>query len=117
MYISINYLADNAFPDCYCFDRKTYRLCDISHLATKSDETYVRYIPLFQVDKDAIENDFILDLHDKHLLRKYSTSDVCFEEFVQRNNLWNPWWTYYKRAVTQIAIHWCENNNINYRNE
>lgn len=101
----------------YCFDRKAYAFCDSSWLSSKNSGFYVRYIPLFQVDQTAIEHDFLVDSHNKHILHKYNASNVCFEEFIQRNNLWFQWWDYYQKKVKQIAIQWCENNSINYRDE
>lgn len=121
MYVSISDLVSHRqytdFPAAYCFDRKTYSFCDPTWLSLQKSELYPRYIPLFQIDQHAIENAFLLNLHNRQILRKYNASNVCFEEFVQQNNLWRQWWDYYVKRVKQIAIHWCENNNINYRNE
>lgn len=104
------------FPAAYCFDRKTYSFCDPSWLSFQNGAFYQRYISLFQIDQNAIEKAFLFNLHNKQIFNKYKTNNMCFEEFVQQNNLWDQWWDYYKMQVNQIAIQWCEKNKINYRN-
>lgn len=121
MYVAISELFSYRqyvdFPVAYCFDRKTYRFCDCSHLDLPGNSAYERFIPLFQIDQKAIEMSFISSFHNQYFLLKYNASKTCFEEFAQQNNLWNQWWEYYKESVNHVAVQWCENNNIKYKNE
>ena len=105
------------FPVAYCFDRKTYSIQDATLLSMPKTETYERLIPLFQIDQDNIQNAFIQTLNNKPLMNKYNTRNVCFEEFVQLNNLWKQWWDYYRKTVSEIAIEWCQKNKIKYIND
>lgn len=100
---------------CY-FDRKMYTFIDTQR-PPEHNEPYDRYIPLFQIDEDALENSFLIDLNDKSISGKWRDFEFCFEEFCQRNQLWNRWWDYYKKAVNEIAIQWCQEHNIKYRGE
>lgn len=104
-------------PIWYYFDRKTYSFVETNSLPMDHDESYARYIPLFSVDQDALENSFLTDLNDKRILHKWHNFEFCFEEFCQQNHLWNRWWDYYTDAVYQIAIQWCVEHNIKYRGE
>lgn len=121
MYIAISDLVSyrqyTAIPPVYCFDRKKYRFADFSRLSSQNSEPYLRYIPLFRIDQNMIEEEFLLGLHDKQLLCRYHASNICLEEFAQQNHLWRQWWDHYESQVKQIAIQWCEENNINYRIE
>ena len=99
-------------PVYYFFDRKTYTICDITSLDLRQDLPYIRYIPLFQVDEEAIQQDYILRFMGKRAWRKFQESIFCFEEFMQMNNEWNSWWRFYQQTVDEIARQWCTDNHI-----
>lgn len=119
MYIHIEELFRHRqytdFPMAYCFDRKTYTICDSVYLDLPNEGFYERYIPLFQIDQDAIENNYIQQLNNREILRAFQQKDICFEAFIQQNALWDDWWQYYKETVYQIAEQWCEINAIKYK--
>lgn len=120
MYVSLMELFKHrqyvSFPTSCYFDRKTYTFID-TQSPPEQDVSYDRFIPLFQIDQDGLKNRFLYDLNDKCISSKWRDFEFCFEEFCQQNHLWNRWWDYYMSAVNQIAIHWCEENNIKYRGE
>lgn len=103
-------------PTSYFFDRKTYSFCEGSSLPPTEDSPYPRYIPLFQINQEQIQEMYILQKNEGSIQREFLNRDCCFEEFIQRRRLWNDWWSYYRMTVYQIAKSWCENHSINYEN-
>ena len=99
------------------FDRRTYTVCREEHLDNVQNTPYVRYIPLFQVDEQALQNEFIQRYMPKGAWRKFQDSLYCFEEFMQRNNEWYHWWDFYKKAVYTIARQWCIEHHIAFVDE
>ena len=104
-------------PVYYYFDRKTYTICEKERMEDALDVPYVRYIPLFQVDEKALQDEFIQQYMYKGAWRKFQDSPYCFEEFMQRNNEWYHWWDFYKKSVYQIARQWCMDNLISFVDE
>ena len=101
-------------PISYFFDRKTYSFCEGSFLPTMEDSPYPRYIPLFQIDQEKIQEMYILQKNEGHIQQEFLACNCCFEEFIQRKGLWNDWWSYYRLSVYQLAKHWCEKHSIKY---
>jgi len=98
----------------YCFDKKEYKICDISFLETKSDTPYQRFISLLQIDEKVIQDNYIQSLNDKHISREYQETTLCFNAFAESKSLWQDWWKYYITAVFELEKIWCEDNNIKY---
>lgn len=110
-----SYRQYTGYPIAYCFDRKNYTICDSAMMNNNNDFPYLRYIPIFQITQDEIEYNYILQLNDSHLLKKYTECECCFEAFMQQHNLWwDDWWNYYTSTVYRIAEQWCKENTINY---
>ncbi len=101
-------------PVYYYFDRKTYAICEKEHMEDAQDMPYARYIPLFQVDEQALQNEFIQQCMYKGAWRKFQECPYCFEEFMQRSNEWSHWWDFYKKSVCDIARQWCVENHISF---
>ena len=99
-------------PVYYYFDKKTYTICDINSLDHQQNLPYIRYIPLFQVDEEAIQQEYILRFMGKRAWRKFQESSVCFEAFMQTNNEWNSWWRFYQQTVYALIKQWCNDNHI-----
>lgn len=99
------------------FDRKTYTVCREAQLDNEQNAPYIRYIPLFQVDEQALQNEFIQGYMPKGAWRKFLECPFCFEEFMQRNNEWYHWWDFYKKAICDIARQWCVENHIAFVDE
>ena len=100
----------------YWFDRKTYTFV-YSDVPPENDECYRRYIPLVQLDQEDLTDQFMDELNDKVILRKWKNFEFCFEEFCQREHLSSRWFDYYKNAKKQAAIQWCKEHKIKYRGE
>ena len=100
-------------PVRFCFDRKKYKVCDINSIYFEEDN-YNRYVPLFQIDEEAINQEFINQLNDKQILHKYSARKVCFEEFLQQYGLWERWWSFYRNKINMVAQQWCNEYAIKY---
>ena len=101
-------------PVCYCLDRKDYKVCDISVYQTVPDTPFQRYISLLQIDEKTIQDNYIQSLNDKHILREYQNTNLCFNAFVDDKSLWEDWWKYYTTAIFELEKTWCEENNIAY---
>lgn len=101
-------------PVYYYFDRKTYKICDVASVPPESNY-YKRYVPLLQIDEEAIQQSFIEQINDRHLIRKYKERNVCFEAFLQQYNLWERWWSYYRNKINLIAQQWCDEHSIKYK--
>ena len=101
-------------PICYCFDKKEYRICDISILETKSDTPYERYIALLRIDEKALQDNYIQFLNDKRIFREYQETSLCFNAFVESKALWEDWWKYYTTTVFDLEKVWCEDHNLKY---
>lgn len=105
------------YPVQYYFDRKTYAVCEMTSVLDEEIAYYRRYVPLFQIDEESIICDFIMQLNDCRMLRKYIERTVCTEEFLQQNRLWDSWWLYYREAVFRVAEQWCMENSINLKKD
>lgn len=101
-------------PVHYCFDKREYKICDISALETPPDTPYQRYIPLLRIDEKVLQDNYIRFLNDKHIWREYQETNLCFAAFVERKNLWNDWWKYYTTTVFELEKLWCEKNHLVY---
>ena len=101
-------------PVCYCFDRKEYKICDISVCKTESNTPYQRYISLLRINEQEIRDNYIRSLNDKYILREYQNTNLCFNAFVDDKVLWEDWWKYYTTAIFELEKTWCEVNNIAY---
>ena len=101
-------------PACYCFDRKDYKIRDISVYESESNTPFQRYIPLLRVDEKTIQDNYILSLNDKYILREYQNTNLCFNAFVDGKALWEDWWRYYTTTIFELEKAWCEENNIAY---
>lgn len=106
------YRQYNESSPAYCFDRKTYTICDIAIVNTQEESPYSRYIPLFQIDQCQLEKDYILQFLGKKELRRFEITTDCFEAFMQKLGLWQSFWNYYVAAVCDIAKQWCIENNL-----
>ena len=102
-------------PIEYYFDRKRYAIVDRSAVLHSSQEHYERYVPLYQINEQELQEDYIVHWNNKKLLFDYRHRSVCFEAFLQERALWNDWWEYYVKRVRQIAIDWCKENRISYK--
>ena len=98
----------------YCFDRKDYKICDISVCETEPNTPFQRYISLLQVDEKTIQDNYIQSLNNKYILREYQNTDLCFNAFVCDKALWEDWWRYYTSTIFELEKTWCEENKINY---
>lgn len=119
MYIKLSelfiYRQYKAYPISFYFDRKTYTVVSSTFFCEhKYDEVYERFIPLFQIDEERIQDNFIREFNNKKLLRDYENKTVCFEAFARDCSIWRQWWDYYKKIVYQIASDWCRDNHIRY---
>ena len=103
------------YPMAYYFDRKTYNIVDAAASLELTDETYERCIPLFQIDEEALQDEFILQLNNKKILSDYRQRTVCFGEFIDKRYLGDSWWRFYEGKVYEAAADWCQKNNIKYR--
>jgi hypothetical protein len=101
-------------PISYCFDRKTYSFCESSFLYSSEDSPYPRYIPLFQINQEQIQEMYILQKNEGNIQQEFLNRNCCFEEFIQRRALWNDWWSYYRMSVFQTAKSWCADHSIKY---
>ena len=101
-------------PVYYCFDKKEYRVCNISIVKTETDTPYQRYLSLLQIDEKAIQDNYIKSLNDKHISRDYQRTDLNFNAFVDYQRLQSDWWKYYTGVVFDLEKNWCEENNIKY---
>jgi len=101
-------------PVYYCFDRKDYKICDISVCKTKSDMPFQRYISLLRINEEEIRDNYIRSLNDKYILRDYRNTNLCFNAFVEHNSLWSDWWRYYTTTIFELEKTWCEENKITY---
>ena len=61
-----------------------------------------------------IQDNYIQSLNDKHILREYQNTNLCFNAFVDDKVLWEDWWKYYTTAIFELEKTWCEENNIAY---
>ncbi len=102
------------FPVSYYFDRKTYTICWKEQLEDPQDTPYPRYIPLFRVDEQALQNDYIQRFMGKSAWRKYQEGTDCFRTFMDRNGEWDGWWRFYEKTVFEIAKQWCGENHISF---
>ena len=98
----------------YYFDRKTYAVVDAETISLTLDEPYQRYIPLYQIDEEQLQDDYINSWNDKKMLYEYEHAPYCFEAFIQRRSLANNWWRFYCKQVSYIAVSWCEEHHIKY---
>lgn len=102
------------YPVEFYFDRKKNNIVSKEDVDLNKSCDYRRYIPLYSINQEQIELSFILQLNDKKILSQYKNRNTCFEEFLQKNNLYYTWWKYYKNTVINIIIQWCEENKIHY---
>lgn len=104
------------FPVAYCFDRKTYTVCEISCLEEANDEPYQRYLPLLQIDRDKIEERFIESFNDRQLLYKYKKDpNFNFHHFVESQGWWwDRWWGFKRKVIFDLQREWCEEHHIQY---
>jgi hypothetical protein len=99
-------------PVYYYFDRKTYTVCDREHMEDEQDLPYVRYIPLFQVDEQALQKAYIQQYMPKGTWRKLQESPLCFGAFIEINHKERAWWDFYMKVVYDQAKQWCMENHI-----
>ena len=99
---------------CKSYNYLNYKVCDISVYQTESDTPFQRYISLLQVDEKTIQDNYIQSLNDKHILREYQNTNLCFNVFVDDKALWEDWWKYYTTAIFELEKTWCEENNVAY---
>ena len=104
-------------PVYYYFDRKTYTVCDKEHMEDAQDLPYARYLPLFQVDEQVLQKEYIQRYMPKATWRKFQESPFCFGAFIERANEESAWWEFYKKAVYNQARQWCMENHIAFVDE
>ena len=118
MYVSLEdlftYRQYVDFPLAYCFDRETYSFCDASELKFNETLYYDRFVPMFRIDEKKLEYSYIMQLNNRTIYNLYRKNTDCFEAFLERNNMWDDWWDYYKKNVYHIAEQWCKDNAIVY---
>lgn len=102
-------------PICYYFDRKTYQIVDADSVEERSEDPYERYLPLFQIDEERMQEAYILQLNRKDILYAYRCQTGSFRSFADTYGLWQDWWQYEREKVRQCAIEWCEKNHIRYQ--
>lgn len=98
----------------YCFDRKTYQIVAADSAEVLPEESYDRYLPLFQINEEDIQEAYILQLNRKDVLYAYRRRTVDFRTFVETHSSWEDWWQYYRTMVRNHAIEWCQKNHIRY---
>ena len=81
------YRQFNDQPLYFCFDKKDYKICDASLLASQSNEPYKSYIPLLQINETKIQQAYIVSLNDKKLLLDFNNTDLCFNAFIDNRGL------------------------------
>lgn len=101
-------------PVYYCFDKKEYKVCNVSIVTTEADTPYQRYLSLLQIDEKAIQDNYIKSLNNKYISRDYQETDLHFNAFIDYQGLQSDWWKYYTRMVFDLEKIWCEVNNIKY---
>ena len=119
MYIELETLFDyrqyTGAPVHFYFDRKTYQIVDAKSREAVSNVPYERYLPLFQIDEEAMQEAYILQLNRKDILYAYRRRMAGFREFVESYGLWEDWWQSYCDTVCRYAMEWCRKNHINYK--
>lgn len=105
------------YPMEFYYDKKEKVILPKEYVKFDDSSPFERFIPLFRINQENIEMSFIIHLNDKKLLSQYKKRNVCFEEFLQINNLYSEWWNYYKNAVFDIIIKWCDENRIHYEEQ
>ena len=101
-------------PLYFCFDKKEYKICNVSLLDTQKSDPYKRYVPLLQIDEAKIQQEYIISLNDKKLLRDFNSTDLCFNAFIDYRGLQHDWWNYFRRFVFELEKTWCEENSLQY---
>ena len=97
-------------PVCYYFDRKTYTITSEENREDSQNTPYVRYIPLFQIDEQILQMEFIQKYMPKGTWRKFQEGPFCFGAFIERAHEERAWWEFYKKAVYNQARQWCMEN-------
>ena len=117
----ILYAKDIGNPIRYYFDRKTYTIIEVETPNTppRSDEEhYERYIPMFQVDEEQIEEAYLESLNNPKLTKDFRESHIDIAEYLIRNYSYykaDDWYQFHDEQVCKIATDWCEQNHIKYR--
>lgn len=101
-------------PLYYCFDRKEYKICDVSFLNSQENMPYKRYIPLLQIDENKLQKKYIASLNNVKLIRDFSNTNLSFNAFIDYCNLQSDWWNHYRRTVFELEKVWCEENSFQY---
>ena len=108
-------------PIYYYFDRKTYAIVQVDKPNMKPNSNigyYERYIPMFQVDNEKIEEAYVDSLNNPKLKKDFKESHIDIAEYLIRNYSYykaDDWYDFYYNQVCKIAILWCKNNNIRYK--
>ena len=98
----------------YCFDRKTYKICDAALLGAEDSTPYQRYIPLLAIDEGLIRDAYVRSWGDLHILPAIREGAITFNAYIEREGLQTNWWEYYRSVVFDLEKTWCEENNITY---
>ena len=98
------------------FDRKTYTILH-SDSSPEDHSPYPRYIPLYQVDWEMIDFDFLSKINDSDIVNRWKKSGLSASAFIERAGLDRRWYEYLYAAKRNLAIQWCRENNIRFEGE
>ena len=105
----------------YYFDKKEYKIVEVEkpNSPPPSDTIYYeRYIPMFQVDDDKIQRDYVASLNNPKFTKDFEESHIDIAEYLIRNHSYykaEDWYEFYYQEVCKIAAEWCDNNHIRYK--
>lgn len=84
-------------------------------------ENYIEIPSSFDIDEYNIMEDFCLSIEDDKLSNEmYSAikgkgAFARFKEKIHRYNIENDWYDYKENRLKEIAINWCKDNDIKYK--
>lgn len=109
-------------PIYYYFDKTDYEVVSIEkaaqYLSSNSNldsQEQERFIPLFQVDEEQLEIDYLTQRYFNHPEKLVKKGFSEFYKYLEENLLEFDWTCYYKKRVIEQAKEWCIINGIVYK--
>ena len=109
-------------PIYYYFDKTDYEVVSIEkaaqYLSSNSNldsQEQERFIPLFQVDEEQLEIDYLTQRYFNYPEKLVKKGFSEFYKYLEENLLEFDWTCYYKKRVIEQAKEWCIINGIVYK--
>lgn len=110
---------DDSLTDLYGLEKERIKIA-LDILADEGNEKYLSLPTKFDIHEWAIMRQFCVSIEDKEISRSLlntihgSGAFRYFKDSIHRFGIADQWYKYRDNAIKNIAVEWCEDNDIEY---